>query len=83
MKRITHAVYVVTSVWHGNGRDRTFLHGVFQDILQAEEVALHVKNNLEYVAAEGYALHQTTAHSTYIATIPMNTHVNDFVPTDI
>lgn len=74
-------VYVVVSVWHGQGRDRTFLHGVFLDQVEAEFVSHKVVDDHQYVADEGYALEKTTAHSTYIAALPLNTHVNDFVPT--
>lgn len=76
-------VYVVVSVWHSQGRDRTFLHGVFNDLLEAETVSNAVNEDHEYISEEGYCLRKTEAHSTYIAILPMNKHVNDYVPTVI
>jgi hypothetical protein len=76
-------MYVVVSVWHGGGRDRTFLHGVFDDVIDAEIVANDVASNHEYVMEEGYSLDKTNAHSIYIAVVPSNRRINDYVPTVI
>lgn len=76
-------VYIVVSVWHGNGRDRTFLHGAFDDLIDAEEVSNHVASNHEYIRDEGYCIDKTCGHSTYIAPLPRNRRVDDFVPTTL
>lgn len=74
-------VYVVISVWHGAGRDRAFVHGVFTNMEDAEAVANDVTSNHEYIQDEGYSLQKTIAHSTYISVAPLNKHINDYVPT--
>jgi hypothetical protein len=77
---MSHA-FVVVSVWHGEGRDRTFLHGVFDDLVTAEQVSHTVAEDHSYIQEEGYALEHTQGHSTYIAYLPRNQPVTDFVPT--
>lgn len=74
-------VYVVVSVWHGQGRDRTFLHGVFENEWEAEEIALDVEHNQDYVEKEGYPLSEGMETSVYVSKLPFGFRVDDFVPT--
>lgn len=74
-------MYVVISVAHLPRHDRTFVHGVFQDKRQAEQVATDVESNHEYIRDEGYIVPPDTQVSVYISDIPMGIRVNDFVPT--
>jgi hypothetical protein len=78
-------LYVVISVFHAaNGRDRTFLHGVFQDYPEALEVAVEVEQDKSYIVEEGYPLSDCDRGvSVYISGIPFGVRVNDFVPTEV
>ena len=74
-------VYVVISVWHGQGRDRTFLHGVFENKWDADDVASSVQCDQTYVEEEGYPLEEGVEHSVYVSEIPFDLRVNEFIPT--
>lgn len=74
-------VYVVISVWHGQGRDRAFLHGVFENKWEAEDVVKSVERDQTYVEEEGYPLDEGEELSTYISEIPFDHRVNEFIPT--
>lgn len=74
-------MYVVISTVHLPNHDRTFVHGIFQDMGIAKEVAHNVETDLSYVTEEGYHVSSDTEVSVYISDIPMGVRVNDFVPT--
>lgn len=74
-------MYVVISVAHLTNRDRTFVHGIFQDKRAAEQVAQDVERDFNYIIEEGYEVTSDTEVSVYISDIPMGVRVNDFVPT--
>lgn len=76
-------IYIVVSIWHAPARDRTFLHGAFDDLVDAEAALDMVMRNRSYIEEEGYRLDPSTSHSfsDYIATLPRNIPVHDFVPT--
>ena len=74
-------LYVVVSVWHAEGRDRTFLHGVFDDYEVATKIKQDVRMDLEYVEREGYDISHGEYHSVSILEMPFDVRVNQFVPT--
>jgi len=76
-------MFVVVSVAHLDGRDRTFLHGVFQDWKLAEEVRGDIESgDWKYIEREGYSLDGCAAIvSVYIADLPLECRVDEFVPT--
>lgn len=74
-------MYVVISIAHLPDHDRTFVHGVFQAITQARQVAEDVENDTSYIRDEGYIVLPDTHISVYISDIPMGVRVNDFIPT--
>lgn len=76
-------MFVVISVWHGEGRDRTFLHGVFEEEHEAKEIMADVRRDHTYVEDEGYSLDEGMEHSVYISEIPLGIRVNEFIPTVI
>ena len=75
--------FVVISVFHcASGRDRTFLHGIFQDFDEAEKVRQDVEADPSYIKEEGYPFHEyDRGISTYVADIPKGIRVNEFIPT--
>lgn len=74
-------MYVVISTVHLPNHDRTFVHGVFQDVGIAQQTARDVETDLSYVEEEGYTVPPDTVVSVYISDIQMGVRVNDFVPT--
>lgn len=73
-------LYVVMSMWHSRMRDYTFVHGVFDEIVEAEKVQADVINDMSFVEREGYDLRDTEGLSTYISKLPYCRRVDDFVP---
>jgi hypothetical protein len=73
-------LYVVISIWHSKSRDFTFLHGVFEEMSEAQKVVNDVNSDLSYVEKEGYELSDGEGLSTYISEIPYCQRVNDFIP---
>lgn len=73
-------LYVVLSIWHSSNRDYTFVHGVFDEIAEAEKVQADVINDMSFVEREGYDLRDSEGLSTYISKLPYCRRVDDFVP---
>ena len=76
-------LYVVISIWHSRSRDYTFVHGVFDEIIEAEKIEASVINDISFVQKEGYDITETEGLSTYISKIPYCQRVDDFVPMSI
>ena len=76
-------LYVVISIWHSRNRDYTFVHGVFDEIIEAEKIEASVINDISFVQKEGYDINETEGLSTYISKIPYCQRVDDFVPMSI
>lgn len=76
-------LYVVISIWHSRSRDYTFVHGVFDEIIEAEKIEASVINDISFVQKEGYDINETEGLSTYISKIPYCQRVDDFVPMSI
>lgn len=76
-------MFVVVSVAHLDGRDRTFLHGVFQEYQRAVAVRDDIESGAwDYIAREGYSLDGVEAVvSVYVADLPTECRVDEFVPT--
>ena len=45
-------LYLVMSMWHSRMRDYTFVHGVFDEITEAEKVQADVINDMSFVERE-------------------------------
>ncbi len=75
--------FIVLSVFHAaNGRDRTFVHGVFQCYDKAQKTVEKVEKDPSYILQEGYQLsREDRGISVYVCDIPMEVHVNEFIPT--
>lgn len=75
--------FIVLSVFHSaDGRDRTFVHGVFQCHDKAQKTAKRVEEDPSYIVEEGYLLSRDDRGiSIYICDIPMEIPVNEFIPT--
>jgi hypothetical protein len=76
-------LYVVISIWHSRQRDYTFVHGIFDEIIEAEKIEASVINDISFVQKEGYDINETEGLSTYISKIPYCQRVDDFVPMSI
>lgn len=78
---ILNPIYIVISVWHSEGRDRTFVHGAFGTIEEAKEIETNVWSSIQYVSDEGYDIEKEHERTIQIVQIPYNQHVNEFIPT--
>lgn len=76
-------LYVVISIWHSRNRDYTFVHGIFDEIIEAEKIEASVINDISFIQKEGYDVNDTEGLSTYISKLPYCQRVNDFVPMNI
>lgn len=73
-------LYVVISIWHSKSRDFTFIHGVFEELDEAQKVMNDVQADISFVEKEGYNLNDSEGLSTYISKVPYCQRVNDYVP---
>jgi hypothetical protein len=73
-------LYVVISIWHSQKRDHTFVHGIFDELTEAEKIEANVINDRSFIENEGYDLRETEGLSTYISKLPYCQRVNDYVP---
>lgn len=76
---------IVLSIYHcADGRDYTFIHGVFQDEQVAIKVANDVRLNPSYIAEEGYDYDDQNDRgiTVEIMTVPGGVRINEFVPFD-
>jgi hypothetical protein len=73
-------LYVVISIWHSKSRDFTFVHGVFEELDEAQKVVNDVHADTSFIEKEGYDLKDSEGLSTYISFVPYCQRVNDFVP---
>jgi hypothetical protein len=72
---------VVLSVVHGvEGRDHTFVHGVFQDEFDAKMIADEVEKDRSYIEEEGYDMDEVAGVTVHISVIPAGIRVNEYVP---
>ena len=73
-------LYVVISIWHSKSRDFTFVHGVFEEMDQAQKVVDDIQTNMSFIEKEGYDLNDSEGLSTYISHVPYCQRINDYVP---
>jgi hypothetical protein len=73
-------LYVVISIWHSKSRDFTFVHGVFEELKEAEKIVNDVHADITFVEKEGYDLKDSEGLSTYISHVPYCKRINDYVP---
>jgi len=73
-------LYLVMSMWHSKMRDYTFVHGVFDEMEEAENVQADVINDMSFIEREGYELCETEGLSTQIVTLPYCQRVDEYIP---
>jgi hypothetical protein len=76
---------VVLSIYHcKNGRDYSFVHGVFPCPKEAKRIADEVRLNPAYILEEGYEYNELEDRgiSVSIVSVPMGIRVNEYVSMD-
>ena len=73
-------LYVVMSMWHSRMRNYTFVHCVFDEIVEEEKVQADVINDMSFIEREGYDLRDTEGLSTQVVKLPYCQRVDEYVP---
>lgn len=73
-------LYVVISIWHSKSRDFTFLHGVFEEMSEAQKVVDNVNSDISFIEKEGYDINDGEGISTCISEVPYCRRVNEYIP---
>lgn len=75
---------VVLSIVHlAGGQDNMFLHGVFQDEIDARETAQEVKHDRNYILNEGYDMEEVVGVTVHVSVIPMGIRVDEYIAKDV